>query len=72
VAVYGGSRLTRTLLAEEARLVAGAPAMVVDDELTPDDAETLLLSGRADLVGRTSGAGRDRVAGVSFSVGGST
>ncbi|TCC28890.1 FAD-dependent monooxygenase [Kribbella speibonae] len=71
VAVYGGSRLTRTLLAEEARLVAGVPAMVVDDELTPDDAETLLLSGRADLVGRTNGADRSRVAGVSRSVGGS-
>jgi anthraniloyl-CoA monooxygenase len=71
VAVYGGSRLTRTLLAEEARLVADTPAMVVDDELTPDDAETLLLSGRADLVGRTNGADLDRVAGVSRSVGGS-
>ncbi|TCO49099.1 anthraniloyl-CoA monooxygenase [Kribbella antiqua] len=56
VAVHGGSRLTRTLLAEESRLAAGTPAMVVDDELTSDDAETLLLSGRADLVGRTSGA----------------
>ncbi len=72
VAVYGGSRLTRTLLAEEARLVAGVPAMVVDDELTPDDAETLLLSGRADLVGRTSGSpDRHPLAGVSRSVGGS-
>jgi anthraniloyl-CoA monooxygenase len=45
--------------------------MVVDDELTPDDAETLLLSGRADLVGRTSGATPDRVSGVSRGVGGS-
>jgi 2-polyprenyl-6-methoxyphenol hydroxylase-like FAD-dependent oxidoreductase len=71
VAVHGGSRLTRTLLAEESRLVAGTPALVVDDELTPDDAETLLLSGRADLVGRTSGPARDRVAGVSRTVGGS-
>jgi hypothetical protein len=71
VGIHGGSRLTRTLLAEESRLVAGTPAMVVDDELTPDDAETLLLSGRADLVGRTSGAARDRAAGVSRSVGGS-
>jgi salicyloyl-CoA 5-hydroxylase len=70
VGIHGGSRLTRTLLAEEARLVARTPAMVVDDELTPDDAETLLLSGRADLVGRTSGAASDRVAGVSRSVGG--
>ncbi|NUR97349.1 MAG: 2-polyprenyl-6-methoxyphenol hydroxylase [Kribbellaceae bacterium] len=68
VAVHGGSRLTRTLLAEEARLVAGVPAMVVADELTPDEAETLLLSGRADLVGRTSGADP---AGVSRGVGGS-
>ena len=71
VAVHGGSRLTRTLLAEESRLVAGTPALVVDDELTPDDAETLLLSGRADLVGRTSGPARDRVPGVSRSAGGS-
>ncbi len=71
VAVHGGSRLTRTLLAEESRLVAGTPALVVDDELTPDDAETLLLSGRADLVGRTSGPARDRVAGVSRDGGGS-
>jgi anthraniloyl-CoA monooxygenase len=71
VAIHGGSRLTRTLLAEEARLVARTPAMVVDDELTPDDAETLLLSGRADLVGRTSGRpDRNPVAGVSRSVGG--
>lgn len=70
VGVHGGSRLTRTLLAEESRLVAGIPAMVVDDELTPDDAETLLLSGRADLVGRTNGAARNRVAGVSRTVGG--
>jgi salicyloyl-CoA 5-hydroxylase len=70
VAVHGGSRLTRTLLAEESRLVAGTPVLVIDDELTPDDAETLLLSGRADLVGRTSGPARDRVAGVSRNVGG--
>jgi salicyloyl-CoA 5-hydroxylase len=70
VAVYGGARLTRTLLAEEAWLVAGVPALVVDDELTPDDAETLLLSGRADLVGRTSGATPARASGVSFDVGG--
>ena len=70
VGIHGGSRLTRTLLAEESRLAAGTPAMVVDDELTPDDAETLLLSGRADLVGRTSGTARDRAAGVSRSVGG--
>ena len=39
VAVHGGSRLTRMLLAEEARLVAGTPALLVDDELTPDDAD---------------------------------
>jgi anthraniloyl-CoA monooxygenase len=71
VAVHGGSRLTRTLLAEESRLAAGTPALVVDDELTSDDAETLLLSGRADLVGRTSGSARDRVAEVSPGVGGS-
>ncbi len=51
VGVHGGSRLTRTLLAEEARLVAGVPALLVDDGMDRDEAETVLLSGRADLVG---------------------
>jgi salicyloyl-CoA 5-hydroxylase len=50
VAVRGGARLPRVLLAEEARMAAGFPVVIVEDELTDDDAETLLLSGRADLV----------------------
>jgi 2-polyprenyl-6-methoxyphenol hydroxylase-like FAD-dependent oxidoreductase len=52
VGIHGGSRLTRTLLAEESRLATGTPALIVDDELSLDDAETLVLSGRADLIGR--------------------
>ena len=50
VVVHGGSRLTRIRLAEQARLVEGVATILVEDELTADDAETLLLSGRTDLV----------------------
>jgi 2-polyprenyl-6-methoxyphenol hydroxylase-like FAD-dependent oxidoreductase len=50
VVVHGGSRLTRIRLAEQARLVEGVATILVEDQLTADDAETLLLSGRADLV----------------------
>ena len=57
VAVHGGTPLTRVLLAEQARLGHGVPALVVEDVLDDDRAETLLLSGRADLVG-TQTAGR--------------
>jgi len=52
VAVQGGTPLTRSLLAEQARLVHGVPALIVEHGLDEDRAETLLLSGRADLVGR--------------------
>ncbi|MFJ8113706.1 FAD-dependent monooxygenase [Streptomyces sp. NPDC096132] len=52
VAVHGGTPLTRSLLAERARLVHGVPALIVEDAMDDDRAETLLLSGRADLVGR--------------------
>ncbi|MCD9874688.1 FAD-dependent monooxygenase [Streptomyces guryensis] len=52
VAVQGGTPLTRSLLAEQARLVHGVPALIVEDGMDEDRAETLLLSGRADLVGR--------------------
>ncbi|MGH3354721.1 MAG: FAD-dependent monooxygenase [Nocardioidaceae bacterium] len=51
VAVHGGSRLTRTLLCEEARLLRKTPALMVDETLDADGATTVLLSGRADLVG---------------------
>lgn len=55
VAVHGGNRLTRTLLCEEARLVHRTPALLVDDDLDADRAVTVLLSGRADLVGAAPG-----------------
>ena len=51
VAVRGGTPVTRVLLCEEARLVHETPALLIDDGLTADDAVTLVLSGRADLVG---------------------
>ena len=51
VAVSGGSPVTRVLLCEEARMVRGVPALLVDDGLRPAQAATLVLSGRADLVG---------------------
>lgn len=50
VAVQGGTALTRSLLSERARLVHGVPTLIVEDEMNDDRAETLLLSGRADLV----------------------
>jgi 2-polyprenyl-6-methoxyphenol hydroxylase-like FAD-dependent oxidoreductase len=50
VAVRGGTALTRSLLAEQARLVHGVPVLIVEDAMDDDRAETLLLSGRADLV----------------------
>ena len=56
VAVRGGSRLTRVLLAEQARMVAGIPSVIIEDDLAQDDAETLLLSGRTDLVATTPAA----------------
>jgi salicyloyl-CoA 5-hydroxylase len=51
VAVYGGTPLTRTLLCEEARLRHGVPALLIDPGLNRDQAVTMILSGRADLVG---------------------
>ncbi len=53
VAVSGGSPVTRVLLCEEARMVRGVPALLVDDNLRAAEAATLVLSGRADLVGAT-------------------
>ena len=32
-------------------MVAGVPSLLVEDDLTPERAETLVLAGRADLVG---------------------
>jgi len=51
VAVSGGSPVTRVLLCEEARMVRGVPALLVDDGLRVAEAATMVLSGRADLVG---------------------
>jgi anthraniloyl-CoA monooxygenase len=51
VAVSGGSPVTRVLLCEEARMVRRTVALLIDDALRPAQAATLILSGRADLVG---------------------
>ena len=45
VAVHGGTAHTRTLLAEQARLHHGLPALLVDDEMDRDRAVTAVLSG---------------------------
>jgi anthraniloyl-CoA monooxygenase len=50
-AVHGGTPLTRVLLCEEARLRLSLPALLIDPGLDRDQAVTLVLSGRADLVG---------------------
>jgi anthraniloyl-CoA monooxygenase len=64
VAIHGGTSLTRTLLAEECRLVRGIPAVVVEESFDRDRALRLLLSGRADAVGVAAAAlpGRGLVA----------
>ncbi len=51
VAVRGGTPLTRRLVSEDLRLGRHLRVLLVDDELTRDQAETEVLSGRADLVG---------------------
>ena len=50
VAVHGGNELTRVLLSEEARLIHGRPAVLIDPDLDLDGAVTAVLSGRTDLV----------------------
>jgi 2-polyprenyl-6-methoxyphenol hydroxylase-like FAD-dependent oxidoreductase len=50
VAVRGGSSLCRVLLSEESRLGAGVPTVIVEPGASEDRVETLVLSGRADLV----------------------
>ncbi|RTL67215.1 MAG: 2-polyprenyl-6-methoxyphenol hydroxylase [Pseudonocardiaceae bacterium] len=51
VVVRGGTPLTRVLVSEQARLVLGLSSMVVEPDADADLATTLVLSGRADLVG---------------------
>jgi 2-polyprenyl-6-methoxyphenol hydroxylase-like FAD-dependent oxidoreductase len=58
-AVHGGTPLTRVLLCEEARLRLGLPALLVDPGLDQDQAVTMVLSGRADLVGVPAAAARE-------------
>jgi len=57
-AVHGGTPLTRVRLCEEARLRLGLPALLVDPALDRDQAVTVVLSGRADLVGVEDEAAR--------------
>ncbi|KAB8191663.1 2-polyprenyl-6-methoxyphenol hydroxylase [Nonomuraea phyllanthi] len=51
VAVAGGTPLTRVLLCEQARMHHGLPTLAVEPAPDRDRARTLVLSGRADLVG---------------------
>ncbi|MFI7636124.1 FAD-dependent monooxygenase [Nonomuraea sp. NPDC049400] len=51
VAVAGGTPLTRTLVCEQARLRHRLPALLIEPALDRDRAHTIVLSGRADLVG---------------------
>lgn len=51
IAFRGGSRVARTQLSEECRMVHLVPSMVCDDELDIDWARTLILSGRSDFIG---------------------
>jgi salicyloyl-CoA 5-hydroxylase len=57
-AVHGGTPLTRVRLCEETRLRLGLPALLVDPALDRDQAVTVVLSGRADLVGVEDEAAR--------------
>ncbi|MFI5625872.1 FAD-dependent monooxygenase [Nocardioides sp. NPDC051685] len=50
VVLSGGSALCRALLSEDVRLGAGVPSLLVEPEASDDRVETLVLSGRADLV----------------------
>ncbi|MGH9010714.1 MAG: FAD-dependent monooxygenase, partial [Acidimicrobiia bacterium] len=65
VAVSGGSPVTRVLLCEEARMARGTPALLVDDSLRPAQAATLVLSGRADLVGASEAVAESWMAAAS-------
>ena len=54
LAVVGGTPHVRRATCEELRLACDVPLMVVDDEFSDDRALTMLLSGRADVVGALS------------------
>lgn len=51
VAVVGGTPHARRATCEELRLSCDLPLLLVDDEFSEDRALTVILSGRADLVG---------------------
>jgi len=51
LAIAGGSGHGRSMTADTMGRLAKLPIMVIDDEFSEDRALTLLLSGRADLVG---------------------
>lgn len=55
VVVGGGTGHLRTLLSEQARLGAGVPTVLVEPDASDDVVETLVLSGRADLVAEEAG-----------------
>ena len=59
VAVGGGTALTRRLVSEAARLEHGAVTLLIEDG-SDDAARTAILSGRADLIGRTRDDHTDR------------
>ncbi len=50
IGVHGGTPLTRVLLSECSRLVRKTPTLIAEGGMDRDRAETLVLSGRADLV----------------------
>jgi len=56
ILVEGGSALSRSLIAERARLEGGIPSIVLDDDLDDAAAATLILSRRVDAVARTETA----------------
>jgi anthraniloyl-CoA monooxygenase len=52
VVVHGGTSVSRSVVAERARLDGGRVAIIVDDDLDDAAAATVVLSGRADAVAR--------------------
>jgi salicyloyl-CoA 5-hydroxylase len=51
VAVFGGTPLTRSLVAEQSRLEERLPVLLMEPDADRDFAVTAVLSGRTDLVG---------------------